>query len=317
LKYGDKKDSSGNLKDINKSSSIIIENQKKMVNIKINNNIYLRDSTNNITKFKQVLFKDIVNSYLYVKINNSFIVDQLSITDWEFPKLNKIYDLLEKLIIDIKMILNLYIGYFIILYHKNVYNEIINGIKNNEIIVKYKNIYLFYGQYEYIFVEIEIYFYLIVFILFVILSVKRLLFGGFINILKIDFESAKEHGKEILIFISYAANKAFALIYHIGVTIYLLRIIFKSHSLFKLIRDIKKDYNQLNENENNIKLTYNYVGLDLNQHNLNECSFKGYPRSLLYILDENINDDKKSEKDLIDTNNENGKIENENNNLLK
>ena len=245
--------------------------------------------------------------------------------------MDKIYSLLQILKKYVQQIANIFFITHILFYkNKSWYKEILNDIKINKINIKYKSMYLIYANYELILTEILLYFYVIFFILIILLSGKRVIFGGFKNMFSLyisyyvsficflsniisfilslliifltifpimaDIAYIKNNKNlNIIIFMAFLGKKLYLFFLYLSIII-CSPIIWKSYSLFKLIKEIRSDYNLLGNNDND--LSYKFIGLDLNVHNLNEYIINGYPRALFYLLDEKI--DNKTSKDVLE-----------------
>ena len=75
-----------------KRTTISIEGKNIDIQIKANKNLYIQElNSKTIHTFKQILLENITNDFIYIKLKNALIKDMLSITDWEYPKLDQLY----------------------------------------------------------------------------------------------------------------------------------------------------------------------------------------------------------------------------------
>ena len=86
------KASNKDIKDIIKATSINVNDKKIDILINTNKTLYLQEiKSKSIYTFKQILLKNITNDYIFINIKNDIIKNMLSISDWEYPKLDQIY----------------------------------------------------------------------------------------------------------------------------------------------------------------------------------------------------------------------------------
>jgi hypothetical protein len=152
------------------------------IDVKINKNIYVEQSNNKVITFKQIFINHVTREYIYIKIDNRSIEDQLSITDWENPKIDYIVDILEFLCNTVYLLLNLSI-ITLVLYSKNEngYETLKTDIQNKTIKVKLGAIYKIFGNFEYGLTLTRFLFYLVIFVILVLIKIKRIISGGFSN----------------------------------------------------------------------------------------------------------------------------------------
>ena len=182
LKFND------NNNDIEKSrrTSITIGRKKYEFEIKPNKNFYLFDplninNTNKYINFKEVVFN---NTIYYLKYFNKGLKNQLCWADFIFPKYDEFYVLLNRILI--MMITNfIFIIPFCLvcqikdeITYKYFFHLIELGYK-----VKYKWHIQNTGNFNNFFASFILYGYIIVIVLITVIIIKRILFGGFSNIL--------------------------------------------------------------------------------------------------------------------------------------
>ena len=211
-----------------KKSSIAIGGKIKEIEIKMNGNIYLQNQNDKLV-FKQVLIEEFANSYIYIKTNNKSIEDQLSISNWDYPKIHNIiknYDLIETYLFYI------IIDAFFCVYIFNTkgefkYEKILNSIIKKKIHIKFESIYILYGELDKIVKSIFCFF--VIYYIYILYSMgKRILFGGYKN--------------SFCILTSYSLSFIFMIIiiiYFILICVLLTFTILCSYSLY----DIKNSIN--------------------------------------------------------------------------
>ena len=165
-----------------KNSTMKIGGKDLDIDVKTNKNLYIRDSNDKHTTFKQIFINHVTNEYVYIKIDNRSIEDQLSITDWENPKVDYIVDILEFLCSTVYLLLNLSIITFVF-YAKNEYGyeTLKTDIQNKNIKVKLGAIYKIFGNFEYRLSLTRFFFYLAILVILVLIKIKRIISGGFSN----------------------------------------------------------------------------------------------------------------------------------------
>jgi len=279
------KNTSNNIeKEKIKTTSLTTGGQSMEIEIKMNGNIYLENNNNKII-FKQILIKDITNSYIYIKANNKSIEDQLSIAYWEYPQIDKIfynYDLIENCLYTLLFEAFL-CAYIFHVKDQFMYESLKNSIINKEINIKFKNIYIFYGNLDKL-TKSRFFAYLIYYIYLLYSMGKRICFGGYKNSFFIIINYIFSFIFMLLIifyFILTAVLTGFSIICvfsfydkiinkdikddNISINIYLLLstflfnsflnlgiffpmiyILIKSIQIFKKVKEIKNDYFILN-----------------------------------------------------------------------
>ena len=164
--------------DIIKESSINVNDKKIDILIKINQNLYLKEITSKIYTFKQILLKNITNDYIYIYIKNDIIKNMLSITDWEYPKLDQMYIYLNNTYI-YTLVAFLFLSPCI-LFHANdepLYFEIKDQFKLEEFSnIRFINIYNYYGNFEKGVILSRFYLYLLSIIIIYLFMIKRAIY---------------------------------------------------------------------------------------------------------------------------------------------
>ena len=165
-----------------KNTIIKIGGKDLDIDVKTNKNIYIKHSNDKYITFKQIFINHVTKEYIYIKIDNRSIEDQLSITDWENPKVDYIVDILEFLCSTVYLLLNLSIITFVF-YSKNEYGyeTLKTDIQNKSIKVKLGAIYKIFGNFEYRLSLTRFFFYLAILVILVLLKIKRIISGGFSN----------------------------------------------------------------------------------------------------------------------------------------
>jgi len=133
--------------------------------------------------FKEVIIEGVTDDFVYMRIANKAIDDQLSITDWEFPQYNDCYKYLNSLVIYLFIFLSLSFAFFKLHLSKdNNYKILLNYISEGIIEKpKYYNILKMYGNFEKRVADSRFVIYLISLIITILYTLKRMYFGGFIK----------------------------------------------------------------------------------------------------------------------------------------
>ena len=159
-----------------KKTSIIIEGKNIDIQIKANKNLYLQElNSKTIHTFKQILLENITNDFIYIKLKNESIKNMLSITDWEYPKLDQLYTYLNNSFVYTFVALFFFITslFFhandVVLYFK-IKEDLSTGTYSN---IRYINIYKSYGNFENGVTQSRFYLYLITSIILYIFMVER------------------------------------------------------------------------------------------------------------------------------------------------
>ena len=256
------------------------------IDVKINKNIYIQQSNNKnkVITFKKIFINHVTREYIYIKIDNRSIEDQLSITDWENPIVDYIVDILEFLCNTMYLLLNLSI-ITLVLYSKNEngYETLKTEIQNKTIKVKLGAIYKIFGNFEYELTLTRFFFYLAFLVILVLIKIKRIISGGFSNyavllmsyifsilftiinavffILSLlltifsllcilaDYESRKNDYYRETFYDYFFLKLIFVidLIINILITVDIIIILKNSFTFFEKIKGIKNDYIKLNK----------------------------------------------------------------------
>ena len=161
-----------------KEASINVNDKKIDILIKTNQNLYLKEITSKILTFKQILLKNITNDYIYIYIKNDIIKNMLSITDWQYPKLDQMYIYLNNAYI-YTLVAFLFLSPCI-LFHVNdepLYFEIKDQFKLEEFSnIRFINIYNYYGNFEKGVTLSRFYLYLFSIIIIYLFMIKRAIY---------------------------------------------------------------------------------------------------------------------------------------------
>ena len=243
-----------------KETSININDKKIDVLIKTNQNLYLQEITSkNKYTFKQILLKNIENDYIYIYIKNDIIKNMLSITDWEYPKLDQMYIYLNNTY-TYTLIAFLFLSPCI-LFHANdepLYFQIKEQFKMEEFSnIAYNNIYNYYGNFEKGVILSRFYLYLISIIIIYLFMIKRAIYRNI-------FES-------YLTLISYIFSILFIIL---NVIYNILNIILIVFSLFagQAVDDFCKRYKEKSK-------------IEFNTGNLNTIFILQICLNILFFLD--------------------------------
>ena len=207
--------------DISKNLNMFL-NDKNTVNmeIKSNKNLYLKENNSKkCFKFKQVLLKNIDNNFIYIKMENKSIINILSLTDFQYPYLNEIFDKLSNFAYTISVML--VILFICLKININQFNEYITLRENIKITfpdLNFKNIFIFYGNFENNLVKSGLSLYLITLVIILLFILKRFYFGGF--------------SKPLFIDISFILCIIFIILNGIYIFLYFLSIIFGCFSFY-------------------------------------------------------------------------------------
>ena len=326
--------------DISKNLNMFL-NDKNTVNmeIKSNKNLYLEETNSKkCYKFKKVLLKNIENNFIYIKMENKSIINTLSLTDFQYPDLNEIFDKLSNFASTISV--TLVILFICLKININQFNEYITlreNIKKTFPYLNFKNIFIFYGNFENNLVKSGLSLYIITLVIILFFILKRFYFGGFSKPLFIDISFILciifiiLNGIYIFLYflsmifgcfsfyVSFAAHTPnekqsgwnyciihllvfFTILFGISISLFV-----KSMRFMESVREIKKDLQKLNNdislNENDIIKEIVYIGLDLKQHILEEYKIHNHPRNLYYkIKGDSVNNNSSVNKMLDNTN---------------
>ena len=328
--------------DITKNLSMFInDNNTDNMEIYYNKNLYLEDIVSKkCVKYKKVLLKNIENNFIYIRMVNKSIINTLSLTDIQYPDLNEIFEKLSYFAFTILRILVI-----LFIYSKINISQFNEYITLRQIInkafpdLKFKNIFIFYGNFENNLVKSSLSLYHITLVIILLYIIKMFYFGGF--------------SKQLFVNISFVLCIIFIILNGIYIFLYFLSMIFSclsfyvssnvdnktgnqiySHwylciinllifsiilfgiiiSLFiksiifmKSVKVIKEDLKKLLNNDislkgNDIIKEIRYIGLDLKQYILEELKIPNHPRNLYYKLKEDSGNNSSVNKLLDNTN---------------
>ena len=299
-----------NYKNENKEISIYFGGKNIDVSIEIYKNIYLEEiRTKKKYIFKYILLKGITEAFTYIKINNEGIRNIFSITDWFFPKYNKLFYLLLNIFNSIYFLF--FISFLTIIFHANNYSIYLN---NKEVLasssIKYTNIFLKYGNFEKAVTESRFYLYIITMIIILPFIIRRTFYRGFsklyysfislllsilLNILNIIYFILTLILVIYTSFLLFSENKQYFKIptvyeiqfsLNLAILLIMILVFYGSISLFVYLLKIfinLKNMNNINNNEI-IQTDFIYDGLDKIQYKLKEIQIEGFPRNLFYDL---------------------------------
>ena len=219
------KDGKDNNKKFEKNTFVVINNNPYNVKIISNKILYLKDmNLGTIYKFKLILIESITNGYVYVKLGNNSITDQISSSEWHYPELNFIFSQIATLCKLVYAILFISIPLFKCLiiedfsYKSYVYsNKIMKklGYKINK--TKFNDIFVFYGDFENGVIKSRFSLYLISIFFILLFMLKRMLFGGF--------------NSQIKSLISFIMSLIFVALNSVYIIIDLLMVLFEIFSI--------------------------------------------------------------------------------------
>ena len=173
-----------------KRTTIIIDNNKYNVRIKLNHVLYLQQIDNNkIHKFKKILIENITNNFVYVRLGINPITEQISHAEWNYPNINCIFERLSQIFVSTFLIISLSLVLFECNIENNFYYKITSSAIDiaNKIIPSeieynksiFSSIYTIYGLFD-VFVNDTIFtLYTIQVFVFLLIMLRRMLFGGY------------------------------------------------------------------------------------------------------------------------------------------
>lgn len=218
-----------------KRTSLFLEGKNIDIQIKADKNLYLQEiNTNSVETFKQVLLENITNDFIYIRLKNESIKNMLSITDWEYPKLDQLYIFLN----------NSYIFTFVALFffipslffqtndyhiYFQIKDDLSKGVYSD---IPYINIFNYYGNFQKGVAESRFYLYLIAIIILYIFIIKRAIYRSLNN--------------SNFILIAYFLSILFMLLNAIYIILNIILIVF---SILSLITE-EKYSDKYNENYN-------------------------------------------------------------------
>ena len=173
-----------------KRTTIIIDNNKYNVRIKLNHVLYLQQIDNNkIHKFKKILIENITNNFVYVRLGINPITEQISHAEWNYPNINGVFERLSQIFVSTFLIISLSLVLFECNIENNFYYKITSSAIDiaNKIIPSeieynksiFSSIYTIYGLFD-VFVNDTIFtLYTIQVFVFLLIMLRRMLFGGY------------------------------------------------------------------------------------------------------------------------------------------
>lgn len=310
-----------------KDTSMYANGQNYNIQVKVNQILRLEEvRTKRLYKFKEIKIEGVTDNFIYVRLDNKAITDLLSFTDWEYPDLNEIflklgeianliYGILYTSIPLFKMHLNKEPNYLTIST-----NTLGSSIGPSGKKITFLSVFTMYGSFEFSVTNTRFITNVIdlAFILFFML--KRIYFGGFKRTIMIiicfiltiifvldnivnlilsflmilfsifsivsyynGFKYLKDDMIQTKLFIQLFLNMSI-----FSMTISLL---IKSIRLSMQINELRKEVDNLNNNKHSeveeVRAGFKYVGLDLNEHSIEELQIEGHPRYLYYSMNGN------------------------------
>jgi len=310
-----------------KDTSMYANGQNYNIQVKVNQILRLEEvRTKRLYKFKEIKIEGVTDNFIYVRLDNKAITDLLSFTDWEYPDLNEIFLKLGEIANLIYGILYTSIPLFKMHLNKEPnYLTISTNILGSSIgpsgkKITFLSVFTMYGSFEFSVTNTRFITNVIdlAFILFFML--KRIYFGGFKRTIMIiicfiltiifvldnivnlilsflmilfsifsivsyynGFEYLKDDMIQTKLFIQLFLNMSI-----FSMTISLL---IKSIRLSMQINELRKEVDNLNNNKHSeveeVRAGFKYVGLDLNEHSIEELQIEGHPRYLYYSMNGN------------------------------
>lgn len=283
--------------------------------------------TKRLYKFKEIKIEGVTDNFIYVRLDNKAITDILSFTDWEYPDLNEIFMKLGEIASLIYGILFVSLPLFKLHLNdepnyvtiSTTYNSI-PSFGSSDRKITFLSVFTMYGSFEFSVNNTRFSTNVIdlAFILFFML--KRIYFGGFKRTIMIiicfiltiifvldnivnlilsflmilfsifsivsyynGFKYLKDDMIQTKLFIQLFLNMSI-----FSMTISLL---IKSIRLSMQINELRKEVDNLNNNKHSeveeVRAGFKYVGLDLNEHSIEELQIEGHPRYLYYSMNGN------------------------------
>jgi hypothetical protein len=331
-----------------------IKNNSIKLQISVNKNIYLEpiNDQKKHYKFKQVIIEGRTNGYIYALQENLAICDQLSLADWDYPKLNGIFEKLGKIAYLIYGVLFVSVPLFK-LHINNEYNY--HTLVSQSIFYtgsysgkpKFLSVFKSFGAFELGLTNSRFALYVVSIFFILLFMLKRMFFGGFTRpILSIiSFVICIIFVLENIIYIILSflviLFAVFSIICYYGIDknasddmiqtkLYIqmvlniiifsicIRILVDSIQLMSMLNQLRKEVSNLSEgtpseNQNNYQ-GFQFIGIDGKQHVLNELVIDDFPRNVFYSAYEEIgNDPIIINPPNNNTNNNNNNINNSNN----
>ena len=224
--------------------------------IKLNQILYLQQiggkiGEEKIFKFKKVNIQNITNGFVYVRLGLNTITEKISLSQWNYPDLNYIFNKLGEMCNKIYLILFFSIPLFKLHVKDEMIYQIIKAssslVNNLPSYVErekplFQDIFDMYGSYEKSFTESRFSLYMIQLVVILLFMLKRMYFGGFIKkyLITISF---------VLVILSLVDN----IIY---IILDFLTLLF---TLFSIICFYKNKYNKISDDNIEIKLFLQFI----------------------------------------------------------
>ena len=343
-----------NPNEYTKTKTMYIKNNSIKLQISVNKNIYLEpiNDQKKHYKFKQVIIEGRTNGYIYALQENLAICDQLSLADWDYPKLNGIFEKLGKIAYLIYGVLFVSVPLFK-LHINNEYNY--HTLVSQSIFYtgsysgkpKFLSVFKSFGAFELGLTNSRFALYVVSIFFILLFMLKRMFFGGFTRpILSIiSFVICIIFVLENIIYIILSflviLFAVFSVICYYGIDknasddmiqtkLYIqmvlniiifsicIRILVDSIQLMSMLNQLRKEVSNLSEgtpseNQSNYQ-GFQFIGIDGKQHVLNELVIDDFPRNVFYSAYEEIgNDPIIINPPNNNTNNNNNNINNNNN----
>ena len=343
-----------NPNEYTKTKTMYIKNNSIKLQISVNKNIYLEpiNDQKKHYKFKQVIIEGRTNGYIYALQENLAICDQLSLADWDYPKLNGIFEKLGKIAYLIYGVLFVSVPLFK-LHINNEYNY--HTLVSQSIFFtgsysgkpKFLSVFKSFGAFELGLTNSRFALYVVSIFFILLFMLKRMFFGGFTRpILSIiSFVICIIFVLENIIYIILSflviLFAVFSVVCYYGIDknasddmiqtkLYIqmvlniiifsicIRILVDSIQLMSILNKLRKEVSNLSEgtpseNQSNYQ-GFQFIGIDGKQHVLNELVIDDFPRNVFYSAYEEIGNDPIIIKPPNNnTNNNNNNINNNNN----
>ena len=168
-----------------KGSILVMNNGEYKAHIIVNYNIYIKDINNeeNIYKLKMISIDGITNDYIYVKLGNNWITEQISVAEWDYPIINETFNQLSALAKQIYIILILSVPLFK-LHVADEKNFIYNKFPSSTSMLSnespaFHSVFLAYGEFEKGTLLSRFILYIVYLVVILFLMLYRIFFGGF------------------------------------------------------------------------------------------------------------------------------------------
>ena len=172
-------------KEREKDTILVMNDGEYKAKIKVNNNIYIKDINNeeNIYKSKKIFIEGITNDYIYVKLGNNCITEQISVGEWDYPIINETFNQLSAFAKQIYIILILSVPLFKlhVADEKNfaIYISPSNIILRSNKGPAFNSVFSAFGDFEKGTLVSRFILYIICLVIVLFLLLYRIFFGGF------------------------------------------------------------------------------------------------------------------------------------------